>query len=161
MSLYEIEEHIGTLIEEASLPTDADLEARRDLIEKWKKDNEYKPQPSRAAEKKGSVEQKQPQKQKTARDTRPKMASHPGNQANRTDRQQPQTNIHKDFKKEDRSYKPADKQIRTAEKSLPAQPAKTSNVHIQPPVKPEAAPEKPVSKKKSFLERIKERFGRN
>jgi len=40
MSLYEIEEHIGTLIEEAELPTDDNLAAHKTEIEEWKKANE-------------------------------------------------------------------------------------------------------------------------
>ena len=166
MSLYEIEEHIGTMIEEAALPTDAELDARRDLIEKWKKDNEYKPQPSRAAANKENAGQKS----KTARDGKPGQQGQTGNRNNRTDRQAPKENINKNINKETRSvptdrpdkpYKPSDKQVRTVEKSAPVQPVKTSNVQIQPPIKAEAATEKPAAKKKSFLERMKERFKRN
>lgn len=39
MSLYEIEEHIGTLIPEEDLPTDEMLNTRRFAIEQWKKAN--------------------------------------------------------------------------------------------------------------------------
>ncbi len=35
MSLYEIEEHIGTMIQEAELPTEAVLHEQRNLIEAW------------------------------------------------------------------------------------------------------------------------------
>jgi superfamily II DNA/RNA helicase len=165
MSLYEIEEHIGTMIEEASLPTDAELDARRDLIEKWKRDNEYKPQPALAAGNKEIAGQKS----KTARDGKPGQQRKTGNRNTRTDRQPPKENINKDFKKESRSvpadrpdkpYKPADKQVRTAEKSATIQPVKTGNVQISPAVKTEAETKMPAAKQKSFLERMKERFMR-
>ncbi len=42
MSLYEIEEHIGAMIEEAELPTDAFLAEHKAEIEEWKKNNEIK-----------------------------------------------------------------------------------------------------------------------
>ena len=43
MSLYEIEEHIGTMIHEAELPTEAVLHEQRDLIENWIRQNAPKP----------------------------------------------------------------------------------------------------------------------
>ena len=39
MSLYEIEEHIGTLIEEAELPSDAFFNEHRDSVARWKQAN--------------------------------------------------------------------------------------------------------------------------
>ncbi len=42
MSLYEIEEHIGAMIEEAELPTEAALAEHKAGIDEWKKKNEAK-----------------------------------------------------------------------------------------------------------------------
>ncbi|HPT69514.1 MAG TPA: DEAD/DEAH box helicase [Syntrophomonas sp.] len=163
MSLYEIEEHIGTMIGEASLPTDAELDAHKDLIEKWKKDNEFKPQPTQAAGNKENAGQKS----KAARDVKPRQQGQTRNLPNKTDRQQPRENINKDIRKEikpvatdrpDKPNKPSDKPVRAVERSAPVQPVKTNNVQIHTAVKVEAVPEKPVVKKKSFLERMKERF---
>ncbi|NPV93459.1 MAG: DEAD/DEAH box helicase [Firmicutes bacterium] len=51
MSLYEIEEHIGAVIDEAELPTDEDLEKKQASIEKWTQENRERtqPQPPQAA----------------------------------------------------------------------------------------------------------------
>lgn len=42
MSLYEIEEHIGVMIEESELPTDEFLAEHKAEIDEWKKNNEIK-----------------------------------------------------------------------------------------------------------------------
>lgn len=167
MSLYEIEEHIGAMIEEATLPTNAELDARRDLIDKWKKDNEFKPQPTRTVGNKENTGQKT----KAARDVKSGQQRQTGNRPHRADRQPPKDNINNDFKKEsrpvstidrpDKPYKPSEQQIRPVEKTAPVQPVKTGSVRTQPPVKAEATNEKPVAKKKSLLDRMKELFKRN
>ena len=43
MSLYEIEEHIGAMIQESELPTEAFLAKHKLEIDEWKKSNEAKP----------------------------------------------------------------------------------------------------------------------
>ena len=48
MSLYEIEEHIGAMIAEAELPTEADLKEQQPEIDKWIKTNSQKTIPLRA-----------------------------------------------------------------------------------------------------------------
>ncbi len=49
MSLYEIEEHIGVMIGEAELPTEADFEVQRDEAEKWIQANSQKIKPIEAS----------------------------------------------------------------------------------------------------------------
>lgn len=46
MSLYEIEEHINAMIEEAELPSDAEVQARRDSAEAWKREKQRPAPPS-------------------------------------------------------------------------------------------------------------------
>lgn len=53
MSLYEIEEHIGAMIAEAELPTEAFLSEHRDLTGKWIQANSQKSKPAMAAPKPG------------------------------------------------------------------------------------------------------------
>lgn len=49
MTLYEIEEHIGAMITEAELPSEAVLKEQRAEVDKWIKAKSYKPKPPRAA----------------------------------------------------------------------------------------------------------------
>lgn len=55
MTLYEIEEHIGVLIEEMPLPTDSEFNAKSDTAQRWIQENSLKEKPSQAnAPKKGT-----------------------------------------------------------------------------------------------------------
>ncbi|MEA1961630.1 MAG: DEAD/DEAH box helicase [Bacillota bacterium] len=63
MSLYEIEEHIGAMIEEAELPTESDLNQHKAAIEKWVEAHSLKNKSAQAASKLGV---KQPQNKETA-----------------------------------------------------------------------------------------------
>lgn len=66
MSLYEIEEHIGVMIEEGSLPTDADLNADKEGIDKWllkNKNNEKPKTPYNNTRKNSSAKQPYRKKQ--------------------------------------------------------------------------------------------------
>ncbi|NLV21101.1 MAG: DEAD/DEAH box helicase [Syntrophomonadaceae bacterium] len=117
MSLYEIEEHIGTLIEEAELPTDEELKQHKDLVEAWKKANEYKPQPQRTAVNKNTGEQKRrPAQNAKSKPDRPREIN-----AVRHDRQvRPQDNSatrrDKQVKSQDNSTARRDQQIRSQDK---------------------------------------------
>lgn len=170
MSLYEIEEHIGTMIEEASLPTDAELDAHKDLIEAWKKVNEYKPQPVRSEGNKERAGQKPKAARNTTRDGIPRQPRQTNNQSRKNERQPKEQITNKDMNKDKRSvpsdrldkvYKSPDKQFRTVEKPTTPQSVKSSSEKMPSPVKAEVVSESPTIKKKSFLERIKERFSRN
>lgn len=82
LTLYAIEEHIRTMIPEAELPTDEDLEEYKEEIEKWIQANAEKAQPAQPASEAGAKggqkkpnrkrsgkhksEQQRPEQQKTA-----------------------------------------------------------------------------------------------
>lgn len=71
MTLYEIEEHIGTMIPEEDLPTDEILNTRRSAIEQWKKTNTAenllntasKPNPSKSSHPSSTASSTQRRKQ--------------------------------------------------------------------------------------------------
>lgn len=62
MSLYEIEEHIGVMIREADLPTDADLREHRAEAEKWRQAHQQNINPPRPF----SEESTQPRKNRSS-----------------------------------------------------------------------------------------------
>lgn len=83
MSLYEIEEHINAMIEEAELPTDAEVKDRRESADAWKREKQRPaaPEPQRyeqVMKKKGSRGDSQRQgnpKQEGSRHSGPKKDS--------------------------------------------------------------------------------------
>ena len=62
MTLYEIEEHIGTLIPEAQLPTDEELEEQKELADAWKKSHSLHIQPQKESPGSGSGKGKKKRK---------------------------------------------------------------------------------------------------
>ncbi|MGI6435901.1 MAG: DEAD/DEAH box helicase [Syntrophomonadaceae bacterium] len=71
MSLYEIEEHIGVMIPQEELPTEADFNMHRAEAEKWKQDNARKIKSLRASA--DANLKKAPQKHAQARRKRPRQ----------------------------------------------------------------------------------------
>ncbi|WZL78661.1 DEAD/DEAH box helicase [Eubacteriales bacterium mix99] len=74
MTLYEIEEHIGTLIPEADLPTDQDLAKCREESHRWIQHNRIKSRPVPVSRSKGGRKKssRNPSPQRPQRPQRPK-----------------------------------------------------------------------------------------
>jgi hypothetical protein len=74
MTLYEIEEHIGTLIPEADLPTDQDLAKCREESHRWIQYNRIKSRPVPVSRSKGGRKKssRNPSPQRPQRPQRPK-----------------------------------------------------------------------------------------
>ncbi len=92
MTLYEIEEHIGTLIPEAKLPTDQDLAECREESNQWIQSNRIKSRPAsgskaRGGEKKSSRKPSPLKPQRPQRSQRPK--SHQGASKHESSPQKP------------------------------------------------------------------------
>lgn len=68
MSLYEIEEHIGTLIEEAELPSDDFFQDNQEAITKWKQANALRSRPRQSAGTKAPGEQRKRSSSRTRQD---------------------------------------------------------------------------------------------
>lgn len=64
MTLYEIEEHIGALIEEAALPSEEDYKKHKAGAEKWLQENSIKPSEKPAAQPKGLEAPRKPSRPK-------------------------------------------------------------------------------------------------
>ncbi|HRW13151.1 MAG TPA: DEAD/DEAH box helicase [Syntrophomonas sp.] len=171
MSLYEIEEHIGTIIEELPLPTDAALNEQQTLIAEWKKANEHKLQPVRAT---GSTDKSRPktkEAQGTARDSKPRSPKPTGNQPNKTDAQRQPKAPDKDGKPGRRTASSGRQDLQKSSvppasiveqpKPQPSAPISHDQRPAPAPVHVETVAEKPAESKKSWLERIKERFKRS
>ena len=112
MTLYEIEEHIGTMIPEAELPTDQDLAQCREEADKWIRDNAAKVQPDRPSSETGSKnKRKKPARkrsdqqnaiqQESSRQT--SQAPFRGQDRNKPQAGRPQTNTQTDKPQSNRS----------------------------------------------------------
>lgn len=142
MSLYEIEEHIGSLIEEAELPSDTFLDEQQSSINQWVQSNAKKRkqlqtaansnanrnQPRRAGSK--------PPQQQT------KNRTQPNNRKGNTQPVKPGSTV---------SHAEQAKPIPNVSRPAVARAVETPVVHPQP--KPESMPKQPATKK-SFLQRM-------
>lgn len=143
MSLYEIEEHIGVMIEEAEWPSDADFDQNSAAVQKWIQSNSQKSQPAEtvaANPNKAQEKKKQPQAQ---RQEKPKDV-----QVKTVSEQKTPSNIKKQTPAE--QVKPA------APRPVPATPVKNETEKNKQPM--ENLPYQEDTKKKSLLQRLRDRL---
>lgn len=160
MSLYEIEEHIGTLIEEATLPTDAKLNENKELIDIWKKTVAPKTVPPRNAAKNTGQRQSPPRIAKQGQPQRPtqgsKSAANPRHES--TTGRPARENVNR---KQSAPERPADKPRAAATATQPVtgvSPGRQQNVPSPAPTPP-VPDKKATATKKSWFSRIKEHIG--
>lgn len=141
MSLYEIEEHIGTLIEEAELPSDDFFREHRDSVEQWKKANALKIRPSHAD---SDSKTKEGPKKQTSRSRQPgqhSAATHP-QQQKRPGGRPPETN------KAPKTASPQAKSVPDASRKKPADTSRQINNDHKTPVRagniPPVKPAEPI-----------------
>ncbi len=148
MSLYEIEEHIGAMIAEEELPSEAAFNKRRAEAEKWIQANSMKVKPPKPAAEPAS---KEPQKKRS--NTRPPQ--HPDK---RRDRPSGANAGHKPS----RTRTPQNGQTRPPHTAAKPTASHTPPPHTpQPQVSAQAPQHQAAPAKRSFLQRILQRvFGR-
>ncbi|MDX9872601.1 MAG: DEAD/DEAH box helicase [Clostridia bacterium] len=149
MNLYAIEEHIGAMIPEMPLPTEAELNERRAEIDKWVKDNMPKIVPVPAAAKPAHKPNAQKAQQRGAA---PKPASGKSGQQNPRQREQRPG--------EQQSKRPARQQGRPLPpRERPARPVSAAVNDINRTQQgPQAGPAQEPSGNKTFLQRVFQRF---
>jgi hypothetical protein len=150
MSLYEIEEHIGVMIEEAALPTEADYSERSTSAEKWIQANSKKSTPPRADSKPNS---KQAQK---------KYSHNKPSQHHKKHKDRP-TEVKRDYKttRRENTMHPAE-QTKSVHTTTKPGMAPSTNADISPVKRNTEVVQSQDSKtKKSFFQRVLQRiFGK-
>lgn len=163
MSLYDIEEHIGAMIPEMPLPTEADLNEHRAEIDKWLQDNAPKIAPASAAAKPAPKSGPRGGQQ---RGSGPKPAAgNPGQQHPDKRRQRPEQR---------QQERPARQQGQPSQqRERPARPQERPVQHQQRPPRPQATavneinrarqspeitPTDKPSEKKNFIQRVFQRL---
>lgn len=149
ISLYEIEEHIGALIDEAELPSEAILDENRNPIEKWLKSNSQKRRMLRAASESNST------------GTQQKRAQSRPPQYHKKQRKQPinRNTNHKPVKPF--NTKPYAGQAKTVQAiSKPVSPCSPEPNVVYPKTKtlPESIKNQDVAPKKTFFQRVLDRI---
>lgn len=142
MSLYEIEEHIGAMIPEADLPTDAELNARKASAEEWIKS---KGQTSRPASASSQARPKRTQQKRSPRGPR-----------------QPKQKQRQQTKTEQKTAVTVRPQPTPRPEPIKRPPMEDKPVEIKKPVevKKTASVSPSVPKRKPLLERITKLFGK-
>jgi ATP-dependent RNA helicase DeaD len=149
MTLYEIEEHIGALIEEVDLPSDTLLSQHKDAIEKWQQANSLKSKPPLPATGSKSIETK-------------KKKRSPSKSGKRTDKygdRQQQSN-HGVRKHPDRTPRPNTANLETSPGIIPPPPpvSPAPEVLQTKPVTGVDVAIKDTATQQSFIQRILQRL---
>ena len=139
MSLYDIEEHIGAMIEEAELPSDALLNERKAEAEKWLQAMAKKPEPA-------------PVQSGTAHKNNQKRSSGPKPHDQRQQYQRPRN--HSAETRTESQAKPIPEAAKPTEKKKPAESPQNRQIPQNPQL-PES--QQPVVKK-TFFQRIFQRI---
>lgn len=168
MSLYEIEEHIGAMIAEAELPSEAEYNERMAGAEQWIEANTLKVTRPQAR----TPRQSRPQNsgRRTDQQSRPQnsgkrtdQTSRPQNSGRRTDQQSRPQNS---GKRTDQQSRPQNNGRRTDQQSRPPRTSTYAGQSRSPRTAPRAEQTKPVLQnqstapvaKKSFLQRVLQRI---
>ena len=129
-TLYEIEEHIGTLIYEAELPTDEELAEEKELADAWKKAHALKSEPEKQAPK--SSPRKSKKKRKKPYQRKPYQK---GGTQKQGQRQKPKTD-----KKEAYDRRKTTPAARQKQQVTVSKPQRTDKQKVQAPAAPEKKP---------------------
>ncbi|NLV16674.1 MAG: DEAD/DEAH box helicase [Syntrophomonadaceae bacterium] len=146
MSLYEIEEHIGSLIEEAEFPSEEDLsEEHKAEIKEWLQSNAHKRQMMQGA---SGVNTKISSRKNPSFEPRQHREQRPGNTNNRNTHHNSGKRINKPPNTQ--SAKP----VKAPVKAIPEPPRPPASEVAHSEAGPETAKIQAVTPKKTFLQRL-------
>lgn len=159
-TLYQIEEHIGTLIPEAQLPTDEELKQQKELSDAWIQAHSLRNQPGRQSSGSGSGKRKGSRKNASRKKPYQKGAARSQDQRQKQGAEpvQGRDAEHKQYQKQGRKPGQEQKQKRvTGQQKVQKQVQKQGQRQGQrqePGIGRHKAEAAPLSKKKPFLKRI-------